>query len=47
MQICGSKAEGLDMKGSDTDIMLLIGNAYENNGENVAEYLSYRYDSFT
>jgi predicted nucleotidyltransferase len=45
VQICGSKAEGLDMKGSDTDIMLLIGNAYENNGENVAEYLSYRYDS--
>ena len=45
MQISGSKAEGLDMKGSDTDIMVLIGNAYENNGENVAEYLSYRYDS--
>ena len=35
--ICGSKAEGLDMKGSDTDIMILIGNAYENNGENVSE----------
>jgi hypothetical protein len=35
MQISGSKAEGLDMKGSDTDIMVLIGNAYENNGENL------------
>ena len=45
MQISGSKAEGLDMKGSDTDIMVLIGNAYENNGEHVTEYLSYRYDS--
>jgi hypothetical protein len=45
MQISGSKAEGLDMKGSDTDIIMLFGNAYENNGENVTEYLSYRYDS--
>jgi hypothetical protein len=43
--ICGSKAEGLDMKGSDTDIMLLIGNAYENNGENVSEDLSCKFDS--
>ena len=45
MQISGSKAEGLDMKGSDTDIMVLIGNAYENNSENVAEFLSFTYDS--
>jgi len=45
MHISGSKAEGLDMKDSDTDIMLLFGNAYENNGENVTEDLSYRFDS--
>ena len=31
------------MKGSDTDIMSLCGNAYENNGEHVTEYPSYRY----
>ena len=45
MQVSGSKAEGLDMKGSDTDIMMLCGNAHENNGEHVTEYLSFRYDS--
>jgi hypothetical protein len=45
MQISGSKAEGLDMKSSDTDIMGLIGNAYENNCENATEYLRFRYDS--
>jgi hypothetical protein len=40
LQISGSKAEGLDMKGSDTDIMILCGTAHENNGEHVTEYLS-------
>ena len=45
MQISGSKAEGLDMKGSDTDIMILCENAYENNSENVTEFQSFRYDS--
>ena len=33
------------MKDSDTDIMMLCGNAYENNSENVTEFLSFRYDS--
>ncbi|CAC5384995.1 unnamed protein product [Mytilus coruscus] len=40
----GSRAEGLDMKGSDTDIMVIDGLAYENNIP-TGSLITYRYDS--
>ncbi|CAC5388110.1 SERINC1_3 [Mytilus coruscus] len=41
----GSRAEGLDMKGSDTDIMAIDGLAYESNVPTTGSYVTYRYDS--
>lgn len=40
----GSRAEGLDMKGSDTDIMVIDGLAYESNIP-TESLITYRYDS--